>query len=266
MGRLTKKLSKTSTLHYTKLFFRGLLLLLVVGVYIYDKWVGVNLSPVGEKLQSIFFKVIWIVFVVEMILRFFPSSIESKGCQKQFKRNFIPAPSHHENSIMVTAHKPPKHSTLLVIVSWILLNGAIGILYYTGIIDMGILFIIALAYSVCDMICILFFCPFQEWMLKNKCCGTCRIYNWDFAMMFTPFIYIKSFYTWSLLGIALVLLIQWEVLYKLHPQRFSEATNYHLACENCTEKLCHHKKSLRSFMAKQRKLIRNTSKKFHINQ
>ena len=94
--------------------------------------------------------------------------------------------------------------------------------------------------------------PFQTWFMKNRCCTTCRIYNWDFAMMFTPLVFIPSLYTYSLLGFALALLIRWEVTYRLHPERFSPATNRYLSCANCKEKLCSHKKQLRGFLKKYR--------------
>ncbi|MCC8357928.1 MAG: hypothetical protein LJU34_08915, partial [Oscillospiraceae bacterium] len=109
-------------------------------------------------------------------------------------------------------------------------------------------------YSVCDMICILFFCPFQTWFMKNKCCGSCRIYNWDYAMMFTPLMFIKSVYTWTLCAMALALLIRWELTFYRHPERFYEATNQSLKCANCHEKLCQHKKQLRRFLRRQQEL------------
>ena len=33
---------------------------------------------------------IWVIYVGEMILRFFPSRLESMGCQKQFRKNYMP--------------------------------------------------------------------------------------------------------------------------------------------------------------------------------
>ena len=54
--------------------------------------------------------------------------------------------------------------------AWFALNGAIGGLFFAGVIDRDILVLISLAYGVCDMVCILFFCPFQTWILKNRCC------------------------------------------------------------------------------------------------
>ena len=258
-----KKLSKTSLMHYTKLIFRSFLLLTALVIYIYDRLNGNAHLFTQLSTHPVILSFIWIIFTGEMLLRFFPSSIESRGCQKQFKKNFVPSPDNHCNSPSVTAHRAPKYSLLMVMGFWVLLNGAIGALYFNHIIDKGILFLIALTYSVCDMICILFFCPFQQWMMKNKCCGTCRIYNWDFAMMFTPLIFIKGWFTWSLVAIALLLLIQWEILYRLYPERFDEATNYHLACVNCTEKLCAHKKALQSFLAAQRSKLKKKEKEFY---
>lgn len=115
--------------------------------------------------------------------------------------------------------------------------------------------LLSLAYSVCDMICILFFCPFQTWFMKNKCCGSCRIYNWDYAMMFTPLIFVKGWYTWSILILAIGLLLNWELLVVKHPERFSESTNAALSCANCTEKLCSHKKQLQRFLRENRESL-----------
>ena len=106
------------------------------------------------------------------------------------------------------------------------------------------MFLLYCAYSVCDVICILFFCPFQSWFLKNKCCSACRIYNWDYAMMFTPLFFVRKGYTWSLLALSVALLVRWEIVFYRHPERFSEKTNEYLRCANCTEKLCVHKKQL----------------------
>ena len=236
-------LSKTSTMHYMKLFFRSALFAVALILYIINR-IRHSTSPFGgiEK-QPFILSFIWTVFVLEMVFRFFPSKLESMGCQKQFKRNFKP-----------TGKTQPKNVswkvTFSIAAAWFVLNGFIGLLYFKNIIDEGILLLICLAYSACDMICILFFCPFQTWFMKNKCCTTCRIYNWDYAMMFTPLVFIDNCFYRSILLCAVILLIRWEVTYKLHPERFSETTNACLSCANCEEKLCHHKKQLKGFLHK----------------
>ena len=181
----------------------------------------------------------WLLLMLEMILRLFPSHTESMGCQRQFAGNYTP-----------TGRKPfspsnQRRAVILIVVVWLILNGAIGALYFTHVISADILLLISLGYSVCDMICILLFCPFQVLFLKNKCCTTCRIYNWDFAMMFTPLVFIPHVYTWSLLLMGLVLLLRWELTYYRHPERFSECSNSSLSCANCQERLCNQKKSIR---------------------
>ena len=143
--------------------------------------------------------------------------------------------------------------------AWLGLNGAIAALYYTGLIDNGILVLISLFYSVSDMICILFFCPFQTWFMRNKCCGSCRIYNWDYAMMFTPLALIPHPLARGLFLMGALLLIVWELAVLIHPERFDVATNAVLRCANCPEKLCHHKAQLRAFLKK-------NSEKFRVKE
>lgn len=248
MKKTNLHFSKISILHLFKLVGRSLILAAALILYVISRAVGSEHVFGGYEEIPFVFGSIWIIFVVEMALRFFPSRLESPGCQKQFKRRYIPT---GESTPVVQSWR----RTLLVAVIWIALNAAIGILYFASVIDEGILILVSLAYGVCDMICILFFCPFQTWFMKNRCCTDCRIYNWDFAMMFTPLVFIPNWYTWSLLGLSLLLLVYWEICFHLHPERFSEKTNAGIACQNCTEKLCKHKRQLASFI-RNRKFIR----------
>ncbi len=234
-----RKISIVSTLHYIRLVYRFALFVLLLISYIrYRMFSADPILESAEKIPAIIY-VTWAVFAVEMVMRFFPSKYESPGCQKQFARNYIKSGST-EISI------PDNNAAVLIALIWIVFNGIFGALYLTGILDDGIMILLCSAYSVCDIICILFFCPFQTWFMKNKCCSTCRMYNWDYAMMFTPLFFIRKPYSWSLLALSVALLIRWEITFYLHPERFSEKTNDYLQCKNCTEKLCTHKKQLHS--------------------
>ena len=225
--------------HYGRLVYRSALFIMLVVSYIrFRLFSDASIIESVEKTPTIIY-VIWAVFVIEMIMRFFPSKYESPGCQKQFARNY-----KKSGSTEVTIHD--NNATIMVALIWIVFNGLFGALHMAGILDDGIMILLCSAYSICDIICILFFCPFQTWFLKNKCCSTCRIYNWDYAMMFTPLFFVQKSYTWSLLALSVALLIRWELTFYLHPERFSENTNEYLRCENCTEKLCAHKKQLKS--------------------
>lgn len=234
---MKNKKSAVMIAHYVSLGWRSALCATLLFL-----WIG-NLIHGGKSLvyhfeeHSILLLILWLLFTCEMIARFFPSGIRSPGCQKQFGRNF----QKTGNTEIVV---PDNHATVLVVFIWIVFNGIFGALHMLGILDDDFMLLLCSLFSVSDMICILFFCPFQSWFFKNRCCVTCRIYNWDFAMMFTPLFFVPGLYTWSLLGIAVVLLCFWEVIFFLHPERFSPETNAFLRCENCTEKLCRHKKQL----------------------
>lgn len=247
------KMSPIVTLHYVKLVYRSVLFAAALIVYVYNRIRNTDTYFSGFENNELFLSCVWLVFVVEMILRFFPSRLESMGCQKQFRKNYKPTDfSLGENERIVPQSK---RTTFAVAAAWIALNSISTVAYLVGWIDAGIMILISLAYSVCDIICILYFCPFQTWFMKNKCCGSCRIYNWDYAMMFTPLIFIPNFFAKTLFGIAFVLLIQWEVLYHKFPERFTEKTNCSLSCAMCEEKLCQQKSQLRTFLKKHRQLI-----------
>lgn len=247
ISKKRKKFTKIMVLHYFKFIFRSLLFITATVIYIINRINHTGSLFGGYENKPIILVVLWCIFVIEMLLRFFPSSFESMGCQKQFSKNFL---SVDDNTS--TPRLLPNRRVLIVLAAWILLNTIIAILYYTQIIDAGILVLITLAYSVCDMICILFFCPFQTWFMKNRCCVTCRIYNWDFAMMFTPLIFVKNIFAQTLVILSLLLLIKWEYSFHRHPEWFSESTNQSLSCAMCKEKLCHHKTQLRSFWKAQK--------------
>ena len=233
------KLTPVSTFHYFRLVYRSLLFIVLLVLYIIHR--VYNGPAVLDSLEErpVMLYVTFALFTAEMICRFFPSRLESPGCQKQFAKNYIKS-GRTEIAIQ------DNNGTVLVLLIWIGFNAVFGSFYMAGILDDGIMLLLSCAYSVCDMICILFFCPFQTWFLKNKCCSTCRIYNWDYAMMFTPLFFVRRSYAWSLLALSVALLVRWEITFYLHPERFSEKTNEYLQCRNCSEKLCAHKKQLTS--------------------
>ena len=237
--RNSKRISVVSTLHYIRLVYRTALFVLLLISYIrFRLHSAAPLLESVEKMPFILY-ITWAVFAVEMIFRFFPSRYESPGCQKQFAQNYIKT-----GSTEITV--PDNNATVLVALVWIVFNGVFGALHMEGVLDDGIMILLCSVYSICDIICILFFCPFQTWFMKNKCCSTCRIYNWDYAMMLTQLFFVRRSYAWSLLALSVALLIRWEITFYMHPERFSEKTNDYLKCSNCSEKLCSHKKQLSS--------------------
>lgn len=167
------RISDISMGHYLKLFGRSAMFLASLSLYLTGR--------LAEELirdftaARVFAMFIWAVFMIEMLMKYFPLGFESMGCQKQFAKNYIPA--KNADDVPEKDLRIYDRGALLILIFWIMLNGIVAALYFTHIIDRGILVLISLLYSVSDMICILFFCPFQTWFMKNKCCISCRIYT-----------------------------------------------------------------------------------------
>ena len=243
------KLTSVSVWHFVRLAYRSAIFIVFAIIYIDFRLdlqtqlpflVGLDLLKdltQHEMVRTVILGIIWLIFMWEMFMRLFPSKLESPGSQKQFSHNYMKT---GETEIIIHDN----NGAMLVALLWVCFNALFGAFYLAGILDDGIMILLSCAFSICDMICILFFCPFQTWFLKNKCCSACRIYNWDYAMMFTPLFFVRNPYTWSLLFMSLVILFRWEITFYKYPERFSEKTNAYLKCANCTEKLCSHKRQL----------------------
>ncbi len=181
---------------------------------------------------------LWLVMFLSFALQLSPKSRVSRGCLKQFPDHF------HKIEAVVDDFRVKTHLRRLdlgatrVAIAWILLNGAIAALYFLGIIGVPEMLLLASFYYVCDVICIVFYCPFQHLFMKNKCCVTCRIFAWGTIMIATPLVFIPHLYSWSLVALALLCTVLWEVSYHRHGERFLEETNAFLACENCTDHMC----------------------------
>ena len=128
-------------------------------------------------------------------------------------------------------------SAYRVMVIWVILTVVISLFYVGGIIDTATVIMISVFFYVCDLICVLIWCPFRL-IMKNKCCTTCRIFNWDHLMMFSPVILVNSFYSWTLFGFAFIIWVVWELCVLVYPERFWENSNMALRCSECTDKLC----------------------------
>ncbi|MBR3610630.1 MAG: hypothetical protein IKL57_04075 [Oscillospiraceae bacterium] len=187
------------------------------------------------------FHILWAIWIYDMLLQLFPSrKYLPLGSSKFSLKDFIPHEIKNIRNLenLLAYIKKCNKDTIKIGIVWFLLTAAIGAVYFTGLIDSKILLLLSVAFYVCDLICVLFWCPFRVWFMKNRCCTTCRIFNWDHMMMFSPIVFVPGFFTWSLCAGALIVLAVWEVSFALHPERFYEGTNEALRCSNCTDRLC----------------------------
>jgi len=187
--------------------------------------------------------ILWLIFMLTMIHHIIPSKRISMAWKKSRKEKYRPAEKYSELDLLKFV-QIQNLSAWKVMLLWLCFNAIFGILYLSGIMNSGDMVMLSVFYYLCDYICILIFCPFQTFIMKNKCCINCRIYDWGHFMMFTPMLFIKSFYSWSLFFTSLIVLLHWEIVYAKYPERFYENTNLNLKCENCIEKTCQIKRTI----------------------
>ncbi len=215
-----------------KFIFRTVVLLMTFGLAVYD----------FELLKTIifydisFFKtfhLIWLFLMVEMLRVFVPAFNKSISCGKGFAKHYRETSRAYDKKALQSYTKKYNRRAGWAGLLWLTLLLVIGGFYHAGAVNaIGIHMIVVLFYFG-DEVCINIWCPFGAWIVRNKCCNTCRIYNWNYFMIFSPYVYVFSFWTYSLLGMALLIFLQWEYLHFKYPERFWEFSNVNLQCGSC---------------------------------
>lgn len=224
------------------------------------------------------FHLLWIAWMFDMVMQLIPSAgYWPLGSQKYFGNNYVPitkrinirhlkqvlTPKHlakilnrdtlenvlqYINKDRIAQHinkarlvdfiKTSTRDAYYIAIVWILMIIGLATLFKFQIIDYKIVMLISIGFYLSDVICVYFWCPFRVFFMHNRCCTTCRIFNWDHLMMFSPFIFIPGVFTWTLALMAIVIFVLWEVTFFVHPERFWDETNAKLTCRNCTDELC----------------------------
>ena len=182
----------------------------------------------------------WGLLMLSMVLRLFPSREEGLGCQKLYARNFRPTGAVPSRQEIRTADRGAVRVALL----WCAANVPFLLAYWAGWLSAAAMVCLAGFYGVCDIICILFYCPFQRWLMHQRCCTTCRIYDWDHLMLCTPLLVLPGLLPRTACLLAALLFLRWEVTYRRRQERFFESSNAALRCADCPDQLCRYKRLL----------------------
>ena len=231
-------MSKTRKIYFARLVVRCIIFILCIWAWlvkpdIYFVLNGMNFFKTLSPLH-----LLWAIWVVDMFIQIVP--IKNKvpvGSQKLFANHFRPIRDKINHEALRSYIVATTKAAYKVFILWCLLIVGIGLLYYWGIIDKIALFMISVLFYVCDLICVLIWCPFRL-IMKNRCCTTCRIFNWDHLMMFSPLIFTNGFFTSSLLIMSVIAWLVWELCVIMYPERFWDHSNAALQCSECTDKLC----------------------------
>jgi len=154
------------------------------------------------------------------------------------KHAYCPPPSPIDRAALAAYTRRMNIHAARLILIWLAGNAAFAILYFARIIGPAQLLLLWAFYFVADMICVLFFCPFQKLLIKCRCCLDCRIADWGYFMMYTPLLFVKSFFTWSLFFTACLILLHWEISRARHPWLYWPLGNKALKCGDCRDRLC----------------------------
>ena len=224
-------------IYLVKLVFRVAIFLGVLIMYLLDKefMMSFMTSPVWKEIAPL--HILWLLFMVMMISHIFPFERVTMALKKAKPEPYQEVEGYSELELHRFIQDQNVKAWCVMLV-WLIFNAIFGALYLFGVIGKADLFMLVVFYFLCDYICILFYCPFQHLLMKNKCCVNCRIYDWGHFMMFTPMLFIQDFFSWSLFFTSCVVLIHWEVIYAKHPERFWSGSNKTLQCANCKDKTC----------------------------
>ena len=229
--------TRMTKMYLVKLVIRIVTFFGVLVLYMKDKELMMSLMtmPVWKGISPM--HVLWLMFMVMMLSHIFPLERVTMALKKAEPEPYQEVDGYSEVELHRFIQQQNVRAWTVMLV-WLIFNAVFGALYLFDVMNEADLLMLTVFYFLCDYICILFYCPFQHLLMKNKCCVNCRIYDWGHFMMFTPMLFIQNFFSWSLFFTSCVVLIHWEVIYAKHPERFWSGSNKTLQCANCQDKTC----------------------------
>ena len=231
-------MSKTRRNYILRLIARSIAFVACCLLWIFAPQAFVVLEGINFFKQFSVLHILWVVWVIDMFLQIIPiKNAVPLGSQKLFANRFRPIRDKIDRNALKRYIQTTTKAAYKVLLLWTALIAVIGILYFTKLIDKNILFLISVCFYVCDLICVLIWCPFRL-LMRTRCCTTCRIFNWDHLMMFSPLIFMGGFYAISLVVMAVLAFLIWELCILIYPERFWDQSNAALKCSECTDKLC----------------------------
>lgn len=254
-----EKTTKFFKVYMTRLVLRVLVLLSMIYLYLchnrwmfdsanYINYVGRDWLDDATNTKSFFthfspIHILWLILVIGMLIHIFRVRITMGGYKSRAVSYTKPEDPYELLEQYQYIHKM-NYKAILVGILWLSFNAIFGALYlYWDFWGAEEMILLSVFYFTCDLICMMLFCPFQL-MMGNRCCVNCRIFDWGHIMMYTPMLFVKSFYSWSLLFLAIVVFLRWEIILAKHPERFWRGSNATIRCENCHDKLCYVKKPI----------------------
>ena len=183
---------------------------------------------------------LWLCVLASMLAQLSPRSHLTAGCMKQFPSRFDPVPGYDAGALREAVRRQNR-GALRVFLVWMAVNLAFGACFHRNLLGIADLVLLCALCYLCDLVCVLFFCPFQFFLMGNRCCVNCRIFAWGSWMMAAPLMLVPHVYAQSLFWTGVLVLAVWELRFRRHPERFWSGSNRTLQCSRCRERLCRYK-------------------------
>lgn len=217
---------RTLNRHRAKLYLRAIVCIAAL------VWLAIRPDRLDDSPRVRVYHLLWGIGMLEMALVFFPRLAPGTSCGRVFGQHCVPARCGGHLRAQI---RQANRRLWGVVAVWLLCIAALGSALWLKLVEKIYVVLAALLCSVLDQVFVNIWCPLRAWILKAKCCATCRIYGWGFAMMYSPLLFIPSFWTYSLLLMAAVILVRWEIAHARHPERFYGVSNKALRCGRCAD-------------------------------
>lgn len=231
-------------LYNVRLVYRMVLFLVVIALYKEENHVFDVVLPGQFLTRFTFLHILWGIWMLDLLMQLIPlKGVIAMGSGKHFAQYYKRARMPYKKEMLTDYIEKSNKGAVRVAIVWSLVTVGIGYLRWKQYIGVRELVLISVFFYVCDLICVVIWCPFQRLFMKNRCCTTCRIFNWDHLMMFVPMLFIPSFYAYSLVVPSILIVVIWEMKVNFYPERFWSVSNDQLKCSNCSDKMCSQKRA-----------------------
>jgi len=214
---------------------RTFLFVAAVVIYFFDSDLLDFTANPQNALGGVFLFACWGMLVIGMLYRIFPNTRISVGA----RRHFEPVTGKPVPAFLL---KKLNFKAIRMGTIWFVFNASLFmVLHNFGVFTPALAVLITLFYALCDVVFIMFWCPFQRFFMHNRCCTECRIYNWDYVMMVTPLVLFPGIFTVVLILMAGFVFVRWEIAARRNPWPFLQYADKPSSCTDCEDKLCHFK-------------------------
>jgi len=218
-----------------KIFFKfaisfALLLNTIIFVVFFEDLIYV----VEDYLFPLFF-IYFILDSIGVILPMYNDAIYSSKMQKSI---YVEVPNYNNSKLRELVRRDNRIAIVIFLLYFGMIT-MIGLAYtHFSWFDRKFIYLIFFTLNFSDYFCIMLWCPFRELFLKNSCCNTCRISNWDRIMKFSILIFIPNVFTITIFIIGVAIFFYWEYHHYVHPERFYRISNQTLWCSHCDKITC----------------------------